>query len=259
MSKTLNRALDILDALSRAGQPMSVAKLSHVLDMHPSTAYRLLKTLGERGFVIRDAATSRFSLGLRLVELASAVRYEPSLIKSSRPILAALVKDSGETANLVVPHKDGAIYVDQVQCDAVVRGFTRIGARAPLHCAAVGKVLLANSSPEDIRQYVESTGLPAYTSHTITNPYALAEHLERVKAQGFAVDDEEREVGTSCIAAPVRDNSGKVIAAISISGPSGRLREDRLCSLASRVKKAAAEISSSMGFIGVDEDKTNAG
>lgn len=254
MSKTVNKALDILEALSQLPSDVSLVDLSHLLDMHPSTLHRLLKTLTQRRFVTRNPVTKRFALGPKVAELGSAVRFQTGLVERARPVLAALVRDTGETANLVVRHDNEAIYVDQVQCAAMVRGFTRIGASAPLHCAAVGKVLLAYSSPEDVQQYIDDTGLPAYTRHTISNPYLLREHLREIKAQGFAIDDEEREIGTRCVAAAVRDSRGRVVAAISISGPAGRLHEDRWRRLASQVKEAAAEISSTMGLAREDEE-----
>ncbi len=252
MSKTVHKALDILEALAGTADGVSLAKLSQELNMHPSTVHRLLKTLMERRFVRRDPLTRQYALGFRLVELGSAVPYQTHLIETARPILTALVQDVGETANLVVRYQDDAVYIDQVQCNAVVTAFTQTGARAPLHCTGVGKVFLAHSSPGDFERFIEGASLPAYTSHTMTNPYVLKEHLERIRKQGFALDNEERELGTHCLAAPVRDASGAVIAAISVSGPAQRLQENRLNSVASQVRRAAAEISTRMGFV----DKT---
>jgi IclR family KDG regulon transcriptional repressor len=122
----------------------------------------------------------------------------------------------------------------------------------PLHCTGVGKIFLAFSSPEDIETYIESTGLPAYTAHSMSNPYVLRKHLAEVRTQGFAVDNEERELGTRCIAAPIWDSEGNVLAALSVSGPATRLPEERWDTVASQVKHAATTISSNMGFADVN-------
>ncbi len=249
MSKTLNKAVDVLEALAQARSEVSLSTLSQTLDMHPSTVHRLLRTLVRRGFVRQDPATRKYALGYKLSQLANAVPYHTHLIETARPTLVKLSSEVGETVNLVVRYQYEALNVHQVQSEPVTRAFAGAGSRAPLHCSGVGKVLLAYSSAEDIESYIEKTGLPAYTINTIANPYVLREELAKVRDQGFAVGNEEWQLGVVAVAAPVRDSSGNVIAAISVSGTVKRLTDERWPTVAARLKDAAAVISSGMGYV----------
>jgi len=228
---------------------MSLKDLSRKASLNPSTAYRILNTLEAHGLVQQDPMTRYYGLGLQVLQLAAAVRSQLDLRETARPFLRGLAKEAGETANLVTFEGDEAVYIDQLFSSQPIRAFTQIGARVPLHCTGVGKVLLA-SLPSEERETRLQMGLPAFTKNTITNPYHLSEELVKISDQGFALDIEERQEEVRCIAAPILDDEAKVTAAISISGPAHRLTLDRMNQLVPMVVHAALEISSQLGYSG---------
>jgi IclR family transcriptional regulator, acetate operon repressor len=155
-----------------------------------------------------------------------------------------LMENAGETVNLVVEDEGEAVYLAQVECRQMMRAFARSGSRAPLLASAVGKVMLSTMSDKTLSRILHQRGMPRLTPKTITTPSALRAELERVRASGCAVDDEEHAVGLRCIAAPIFDETGEAIAAISASGPTARIVEERVASLGALVLETASAISS---------------
>lgn len=250
--QSVDRALTLLDVLAQEARQVSLHVLSGKIGLNPSTAHRLLRTLQAHDLVRQDPTTRHYGLGLKLLQLAAAIRNQLDIRQLARPSLERLAKETGENANLVILDGDSAVYIDQAPSLQPVRTFTEIGARVPLHCTGVGKVLLAYL-PEKEREIILQKGLQAFTKNTITNPYRLAEELAKVQDQQFALDIEERQEQVRCIAVPIFDDQSTVIAAISISGPANRLTLERLNQLVPLVGQTGLEISAKLGYPGSAE------
>ena len=170
-----------------------------------------------------------------------------SLVALARPHMRHLMEDGGETVNLAVEDEGEAVYLSQIECRQMMRVFARPGMRVPLHCSAVGKAILSATSGKTLSKILHQRGMPRLTVKTITSPGLLRQELERVRAAGYAVDDEEHAVGLRCIAAPVFDETGDVVAAVSASGPIARIVEERVSQLGALVLEASRAISAEMG------------
>jgi len=246
--QSVERALDILEALAGAGGDIGIVELSRLVGLHASTVHRLLTSLMGRGYVSQSDQTGRYSLGPRALRLGRAFHEQSDIRAQARPFLQRLMEESGETANLIILDRDEAVYIDQVPSPRLVRMFAEVGRRVPLHSTGCGKVLLAHQRPEERARIVQEKGLPASTPRTITSPEELERELAQVRACGYAIDNEEQEEGVRCVAAPVRDYTGQVVAAISLSGPTTRLSLERIQELAPLVMAACAELSASLGY-----------
>jgi len=216
--QSVDRSLDLLEALAREGGPVGVAELVDLTGLPQGTVHRLLQSLHQRGYVRRDASR-KYSLGTSAVRLADAAQR--AMVRSARPHLAELVALSGETANLAVLEGDDVVYVAQVSSPHTLRMFAEVGRHVPPHSTAVGKVLLAAMPRERALAVLRRTGLAARTPTTITDLDAFAAELDLVAVQGWAADEEEQELGVRCVAVPVA-GSGPILAALSLSGPTER-------------------------------------
>jgi DNA-binding IclR family transcriptional regulator len=235
--RSLGRAFELLEHLADAGGEMTLSELAAVSALPMPTIYRLMRTLVEGGYV-RQGPTRRYALGPRLIRLGeSAARL---LGVHARPVLAALVDEVGETANMALLEGDEAVYVAQVPSLHSVRMFTEVGRRVKPHCTGVGKALLAQLPPATADEILLRTGLPAATSHTITDQQTFRAELDRIRAQGYALDDEEQELGVRCVAVPVR--GAPTLAAISVSGPQGRLTRDVVGTIIPIMQRTAARL-----------------
>ncbi|MDX2004619.1 MAG: IclR family transcriptional regulator [Meiothermus sp.] len=246
--RTLERGLHLLEVLSEA-ETMSLSDLARRTSLSPSTAYRLLETLRRRGFADWDESKGLWKIGLRAYQVGSAFLTRGGLIDAALPEMERLVDELNETVNLAVLDGNEAVYIAQVEGRQLIRMFTRIGARAPLYCTGVGKALLLEHAEPDIRRMVGAGPLRPFTAKTLTTITGFLEALEVAKRRGFAMDDEEREDGVRCIATPVHDNRGRVVASMSLSAPASRVPDERLEALGSRVRKAADAVSAALGWV----------
>ncbi len=243
--QSVGRSLDLLEAV--AEEELGLVALAERAGLGPSTAYRILSTLMERGYVTRSAQTGHFRLGSKLVELASAAaRGNERLRAALHPHLRALRDETGETANLVVLDGRSIVYVDQVESSRAVRMFTTIGRRVPLHASGGGKAIAAFAPDALVGELVEH-GLERLTPHTLATPQALRADLARVRERGYAIDHEEYEAGVVCVAAPIFGPTGEVIAAASISGPAARMQEHDLDTLGATVRRHTRRASAEVG------------
>jgi IclR family acetate operon transcriptional repressor len=243
--RSVDRAVAILDVLALGGWK-SGADVARELGVHRSTALRLLATLERHGLVERDQRTSKYRLGGRLVQLASAVRGEGDLRLAARPVCEALARAVGETVTLDVLDGDEIVPVEQASGSTSVVSVNWLGTRSPAHCAASGKVILA-FAPDDVRSQFLARPLERRTAHTIVNRAELESQLEAARRSGHAATSEELEVGLSAIAAPVRGAGGEVVAALDVSGPAHRFREASLPELLARTHEAAEDLSHRLG------------
>ncbi len=246
--QSVERTLDILEALAERGEA-GIAQLSQQVGLHASTVHRLLSTLIARGYVRQNPETGRYMLGLKALDVARAVKDHIDLRMESLPILRELMKQSGETANLSVLDGQQLVYLEQVSSPGwMLRMFVQVGARAPLHSTAAGKVLLAHLPEPELKAMLASYPLTPYAGRTIVDKGVLLSELNDVRREGYATDYGEQEEGVSCVAAPVRDHSGRVVAAISISGPWIRITPERVAELAPLVREACARLSAALGY-----------
>jgi IclR family acetate operon transcriptional repressor len=244
--QSIERALDLLECLARSSGWVGISELSEATGQPVGTVHRLLRTLATREYVVRDSRTRRYALGPAFRRLASTGLQMPDWPKIATPLLQELVEISGETANLAVLERNRAVYEAQAQPARMVRMFTELGNRVPLHCTGCGKVLLAYQPESVIASIIAETGLPRHTATTITDLGHLQQELELIRQQGYAVDNGEQEEGVRCLAVPVYGTQGKVVAAVSISGPSSRLDSRRIPTLLPHLKRISAAISSAL-------------
>lgn len=249
MVQSVERTLDILEALTRADGDISLSQLHQELDLPFSTLHRLLNTLIARGYAVQDRETRHYGPGPKLMEIAASAASNSrfDLREIVHPWLRQLTTLTGETSNLVVPQGDYMVYIDQVVSPRLVHMFTEVGHRSPFYCTGGGKAILAGMSPEQFEAYLERVTLEAWTPYTITSPEELRREIERSRQQGFTTDTEEREEGVCCVAAPIFNHAGVCIAAISISGPTTRVSRERARELGPRVRQIADECSYRLG------------
>jgi IclR family KDG regulon transcriptional repressor len=245
--RALEKALTILEHLSRIAQDIDLATLTQQLDMPKTTLLRLLNTLKKHNFVQQDERTRRYRLGWALIYLGQAANRVFDIVEFIHPYLEKLSQQSGETANLVFLDRNHAVYVDQVVSDSIIRGVPAVGAPLGLYCTAAGKVLLSCQTDDAIAEILSQIDLTALTEKTITDLQQLRRELKRVREQGCAVDDEETEPGGRCVAAPIFAREGSLIGAISVMGPTNRVNPETISSLSALVRDTARDISSALG------------
>ena len=242
--QVLDRMMCLLDALAQSDEPESLKKLSEITELHPSTAHRILNDMVACRLVER-ADSGTYRLGLKLLELGNLVKARLSVREAAQLPMRALHKLTGQTVNLSVRQGDEIVYIDRAYSERsgmqVVRA---IGGRAPLHLTSVGKLFLADDDSAKIKAYVAKTGLNGHTQNSIHDAAQLEKELELVKTLGHARDDEELEMGVSCMAAAILDDTGKLVAGLSLSAPTERIQEEWLKSL----KETAVQISKSLGY-----------
>jgi IclR family KDG regulon transcriptional repressor len=248
--RALEKALTVLEHLSKLEQDIDLATLTQQLDMPKTTLLRLLNTLKKHNFVQQDERSRRYRLGWALIYLGQAANRVFDVVEFIHPYLERLSRRSGETANLVFLDRNHAVYVDQVVSDSIIRGVPAVGAPLGLHCTAAGKVLLSCQADDVITEILAQTDLTALTDKTITDLQQLRRELKRVREQGCAVDDEETEPGGRCVAAPIFGRQGSLIGAISIVGPTNRVNPETIPALSEMVRSAARGISRALGHRG---------
>ena len=240
--QSLARGLKILDLLGQSPDGASITELSDYLKVDKASASRLVSTLAQYGYVEKDETSHRYHVGPQVVILSRSVLTRLPLREAAKPFLRQMMEKSGECAHLAIASQGKALYIDQVESPVTLRVNAQVGTMNPLHCTALGKILLAFGNLEI------PNDLPAFTSKTITDPLALKEHLNKVHDQGFATDDEEFDIGVRCIAVPVFDFSGKAVGAIGISGPSARMTPEHLSELTGTIVEIGKALSERMSF-----------
>jgi DNA-binding IclR family transcriptional regulator len=241
--QVIDRLVLLLDTLARAEEPASLKVLAADTGLHPSTAFRILASAQQHGLVERTEAGT-YRLGIRLLQLGARVRVRVELLREARPIMESLRDQVGETVNLTLREGDEVVYVERVRSQRMMRVEQVVGSRAPLHVTAVGKLMLGDSGPAATEEYARRTALPAYTPNTLTDLDGLWAAARQARDRGYALDDEEAELGVGCIGALIRDANAQVVAGLSISAPIERRQADWV----PLVQEAAARISARLGY-----------
>jgi IclR family transcriptional regulator, KDG regulon repressor len=249
--QSVSHALDILESFTKTDDELGVTELSKRLGLHKNNVFRLLATLEHRGYIEQNRETDNYRLGPKTLQLGSIFIEQRECRRQARPILEDLMLSTGETAVVAVLRATKVIYMDSVETDRTVRAVSRVGAMLPAHCTAVGKATLSVLPPEEIEHLYPENELPAVTPRTLRTRDALLSELKEVKERGYAVENEECDLDVKSVAAPVKDFSKRVIAALGIIVPASRLGDDRLDKggVALKVQEAATALSLKLGYI----------
>lgn len=226
--QSVTNALDLLEEFRGEETELGVTELSKRLALHKNNVFRLLATLESRGYMEQNRLTGNYRLGLRVLELGQVFIKHMGLLKMARPVLEEIVEKCNETAYLGLIRDNRVVYVDAVEANRPVRVVSRVGGGLPVYASAIGKVQIAFETADERERALGTGTLTPFTPNTIVDRQKLAAHLEDVQKQGYALDDEEYDDGIRCVGVPVHDYTRRVIAGLSISGPSYRFSEERL-------------------------------
>lgn len=247
--QAVDRTLAILEVLAEVGIPMALSDISQKVKLNISTVHRLLNTLINRDFVQQDSQTSRYRLGLKMFALGNTALYSLDIRSVAKPYLKELVDKCNETANLSILDGNQVVYIDQVESTSMIKMFAKVGSRGPAHCTGAGKMLLSSLSEKEIDLLYSGVKIQKFTPKTIGELQELKEELIRIREKDYSIDDEELEEGVECLAAPIRNYEGRILAALSVSGPQSRIRlardQDNLLGL---VQETAKRISQQLGY-----------
>lgn len=248
-NQSVEKVLQIIETLARSGEPMRLIDISHHVDFPSSTVLRMLTSLMEHGYAYQDPRTLRYGLTLRFAQIGNMVLERFNIRDIVHPFLTTLVRESGETACLAIEQDMQAVYLDVVEnMSSVIKIRQAIGKAAPMHATASGKLMLTQYSKENLELFAATRGLPAYTSYTITSLPALEKALDSVRIQGFALDDQECELGVRCLAMPLFDYQKKVLGTICITGPISRMSYQRIEELSALLKETTTVINQQLRY-----------
>ncbi len=245
---TIGKALDVLEIFLEHGDELSLSELANLCQLNITTTHRIVLTLVKRGYLNQKQKRQKYSLSTKFLQYSHVLGRRMKIRDIASPILDALNKMVGESVNIAILDRNEAVYIDHIESNKNLRIFTQIGNRVPLYCTGVGKVFLAYMDEEELEKALNSNGLLPHTAKTITDVKRLKRELAKVKREGIAIDDEETEIGVKCIASPVKNSTGSVIAALSVSGPSARFSGKRINDIEPLVKSCSLEISRAMGY-----------
>ncbi len=247
--QSVDRVLDIIEVLAEEQEGLGVTELSKRVDLHKSTTHRLLATLARRNYVERTESGA-YKIGLKLIEAVSCYINSLELQTEARPYIIGITSHLGLTSYLGVLEDDYVVYIEKMDLSSTVKMYSQIGLRMHAYCSSLGKCLLSNYSKEELETRMKNCSFTKFTPNTISSIQELHEELIKVRKQGWAIDDQEFEMGHRCIGAPIYDYRGDIIAAICASGDVRVLTDDRIEDTARYVKQVALNISRSMGYVG---------
>ena len=244
--KSLDRAMQVFEHLSTtSGETLS--EIAADLGQSPATVYRILVTLEGRGLVEFDPIEQVWHIGARAFVVGARFLRRTSLVERARPILRTLMEDTGETANLGIARGTSVLFVSQAETHETIRAFFPPGTLSPLHASGIGKALLAQMDPEALKKFLSRGHLERFTPRTICDRSELTNELGAIRQRGYAIDDEEKNLGMRCVAAAVFDINGEAVAGLSVSGPTSRMDRDRISACSAAVTAAANWLSAAMG------------
>lgn len=243
----LQKALDLLEVLAERPD-LGLSELSEKTGASKASTYRMLSTLEGRGFVTKDPVTRKYAPGMQLVALSCAVVSRLDLVKSARPAMEQLREAFGETVNVGILTDGEVLYVDILESAQGLRMAARVGARDAPHRTALGKAILAAMPASQAREVLGGYKRLAATPHTILGIDDLMVELARVAARGYAIDDQENEAGARCVGVAIRDGSGQVAGALSVSGPASRITHEMATVIGARLVEVVAGIERQLGY-----------
>lgn len=248
-NQSIGKAFVILEAMVEANKSLRLLDISKQLGIPSSTVIRYLNTLIDFGYVKQESDTSRYYLTLKLASLGNKVYSRFQFQTVLKKYLYRISDILQESVSLSVDQDMNVVYIDAVEGpDHMLQTLQRIGKVAPMHSTGAGKVLLLNYSDRELDRFFDIKGLPGYTQNTLTTKLSFLKALEQVRTNGFAYDNEECEIGVKCVAFPIRDFTGKVIAALSVSAPISRMSQSREAEIIETLREGAMEASSELGY-----------
>lgn len=247
----LERALSILETLAESKHGLTLLELRERLNLPKSSVHSLLVALERRGYLHRREGTGRYLFGLKLFSLANMAISGLELREVARPCLRELMRATRLTVHMGILEGGDAVVVEKLEPPGIVRLATWIGKRMDVHCTGLGKALIAYLPEEDLERTITARSLPRHNENTVCGARRLRENLARTRQRGYAVDDEEDEIGLRCIGAPVFGGSGDVLAGISIAGTTAQITTENEAKLAAAVVRAAESVSRQLGYVGV--------
>ncbi len=244
--QSLDRALDVLDALARSNG-LTLTDLAKELEQSPATMHRVLSTLNARQIVEVNPQTQAWHIGAMAFRLGSAFLRRSSVPERSRPAMHDLMEATGETSNLGIERNGEVMFVGQIETHESIRAFFPPGTISPMHASGIGKALLSCYPEARLDRFLRDRTLQQFTEKTVLSPAALKEDLRQVRERGWAFDDEEKTNGMRCVAAPIIDFYGEAVAGISVSGPTLRMSESQIGQIGKLVREAALTVSRGLG------------
>lgn len=249
-NQTAEKVMVVLEALARQNQPVKLIDLSREIGMNASTLYRFLTALHNTGYVVQDEATGKYELNLRICYLSELIKKRFSIANTLHRFAVEASELFQESAHLAQVDHNMIVYVDNVVGSAAISQsliiHQYIGHTAPMHCTGIGKLFLSEFSDTEMDKLIAEKGLQKFTEKTFVTKEALLQELEQIRVQGYAYDNEECEIGVRCVAIPIRDYTGKIVAGLSISGPASRITDEavraRLIQLLDIAVRASAEL-----------------
>lgn len=249
--QSLERALTILNKLSEYPDGLQIARLSEYVGLTKSTTHRLLATLLNMNYVEKNPETDKYKLGLQVLFLSRNILNNSDIVNTAKPYLEKLSKEVNETVHLCIQDHENVVYIDKIECNQMIRMYSRIGSRAPMYRTAVGKVLFSGMDQDKLEDMVSKIEFIPTTPTTITSKEKFLQEVEQVRNQGYALDNAENQEGLQCVAAPIYDHKGKIVASFSISGPDNRVTMDLINnSLIDKMKDYSLQISRNLGYTG---------
>lgn len=245
--QVLSRAIAILNHLAQADGGASLTEVGTAVGLAASTTHRLLTSLESERYVRFDAETKLWSVGVQAFITGNGFLRTRDIVRLARPHMRTLMEASGETVNLAIEDQGAAVYLSQVECREMMRTFARLGARVPMHCSGVGKALLSALDSALLARHIDRHGLARMTARTIISQPDLAADLAAARLRGYAIDDEEHAVGLRCVAAPIFNEHGDAVGAVSLSGPMARITDARIATLGALVAAASLRIMAEIG------------
>lgn len=247
--ETLLRGLDILNLFTRETPSLTLTEITNLTGLNKATVFRFVSTLEQADYLIRDPETKRYTPGTKVLQLGFAAISSLELRQVARPFLEELSRQVGETISLSILDGVEIIYIDRVRNRQIVGVVLGLGSRLPAHCTSMGKAMLANLAPEELKRRMERMELIPCTPKSLIDASALSSELEKIRQQGFAVNDEELEIGLRAVAAPIWDSTNHVCGAINITGSAAMISIERLIQdLAPAVTRTASQISLALGY-----------
>lgn len=247
LNNSVAKAFDLLNCFTPNRPEWGVRELAQELEANKSTTYRLMATLETLGVLRKNQQTDKYSLGLKLFELGNKVDIQSAFISQTHPELLQVAAEIAETVHLGIFNNNQVLMVDKVESPKGLKLNSIIGTYSPSYCTGIGKVLLANMSAQKLATFLSTTELIQKTEHSITNPKLLKKELQQIKAQGYAIDRQELELGLICVAVPVLNQDQQVVAALSAAGPSIRFKEEALSEYVTILQKGAKAIQQRIG------------
>ena len=246
--QALDRGLTLLDIIAQS-DGLSLTSIAQRAGIAASTAHRILATLKASGFVECDDARGGYLIGVKAFKVGSAFLRNRKLVDVGRRTMRELMRASGETVNIGIENDGYVVYVAQLESHNSIRAFHRPGARGALHASSLGKAIMGALPEKVVTKILHRVGMARYTERTIVDPQSLLAELAQSRQQGWAVDDQERAEGMRCVGAPIFNEFSEVVGAISVSGPTVRMTQERLGELGPMVKRAAADLTDRIGGI----------